>query len=106
MAKSWGYVKWLQWYPEWLGIRPLSRVKIPVRVNANAALQEMQPILFSHGFARNRLQYSALCMELASCGYTLFVLDHNDGSCLISDNKGIVDLSKEKYDYEIRNAQV
>jgi hypothetical protein len=52
--------------------------RIPVYRNANLGLDEMQPIIFSHGLTAQRLTYSAMFMELASCGYCVISITHND----------------------------
>lgn len=41
----------------------------------------MQPIIFSHGDMANCMDYTVLCRELASYGYIVFALGHQDGSC-------------------------
>lgn len=62
----------------------------------------MQPIFFSHGLSANRGHYAALYMELASCGYFVVALTHNDGSADYSNLCGEYDKS-EMYDYWVRN---
>ena len=44
------------------------------------------PIIFSHGLTACRAFYSSLCIELASFGFIVFVLDHHDGSCSYTEN--------------------
>lgn len=58
----------------------------------------MQPIVFSHGLTANRMHYATLCIELASCGYCVIVLTHNDGSADFSTVSGEFD-GLPKYDY-------
>lgn len=36
------------------------------------------PIIFSHGMCSNRTMHSGTCRDLASHGYIVFALDHND----------------------------
>lgn len=62
----------------------------------------MQPVVFSHGLSANRMLYSTLYMELASCGYCVIALTHNDGSADYSPVAGVYDGS-EMYDYWVRN---
>jgi pimeloyl-ACP methyl ester carboxylesterase len=82
--------------------KPLALVTIPAYKNANPALNTMQPVFFSHGLTANRRHYSALCMELASCGYCVVALTHNDGSADYSSQCGAYDKA-EMYDYWVRN---
>jgi len=52
--------------------------RIPVFRNANIGLKEIQPVIFSHGLTAQKLTYSAMFMELASNGYMVITLSHND----------------------------
>ena len=38
------------------------------------------PIVYSHGVCSNRTMHSGTCRDLASHGYIVFALDHNDGT--------------------------
>lgn len=46
------------------------------------------PIIMSHGLTVTRHFYTALCAELASHGYIVLALDHHDGSCCHTFDKG------------------
>jgi platelet-activating factor acetylhydrolase len=49
----------------------------------------MIPIVFSHGLTAGRSMYSMHCCEMASHGYIVFALDHQDGSAAYTeDSKG------------------
>jgi predicted dienelactone hydrolase len=63
-------------------------VQVPVYKNANLGLKTMQPVVFSHGLKAHRMCYSAIHMELASCGYCVIALTHNDGSADYSPKAG------------------
>ncbi len=50
------------------------------------------PVIFSHGMAANRTMNSGTCRDLASFGYIVFAVDHQDLSCSFfktPDGKGI-----------------
>lgn len=50
--------------------------------------------------------YSALCMELASCGYMVITFSHNDRSSDYTPQAGHFDHKTPMYDYKTRNLQV
>jgi hypothetical protein len=76
----------------------LLHTKVPVYEDANPGLSQMQPIVFSHGMTSHRMRYSALFMELASCGYFVVTMTHNDGSADYSPEAGFYDDSVKFYD--------
>ena len=56
-----------------------------------AELQEgvkLMPVIFSHGNWGNSALYTGHCQELASHGYIVFAIDHNDHSNLYTEKKG------------------
>jgi predicted dienelactone hydrolase len=69
-------------------------------------LNKMQPIVFSHGLSGHRMVYSTLFMELASCGYCVIALSHNDGSADYTPKASQYKGKVEMYDYQMRNKQV
>lgn len=42
---------------------------------------KLSPIIFSHGLVMSSADYSRHNLELASHGYIVFSMNHNDGSC-------------------------
>jgi alpha-beta hydrolase superfamily lysophospholipase len=84
----------------------LAQVTIPVYVGANIAMKELQPVIFSHGLHGARLSYSGMFMELASCGYIVFTLDHDDGSSIYSEKCGVFKTDAKAFDFEVRSLQV
>ena len=82
------------------------KIKVPVYRDAIVGLSDMQVIVFSHGFTAHRMIYSALYMELASCGYCVVALTHNDGSADYSPQASYFKNSKKMHDYEFKNEQV
>ena len=43
--------------------------------------KKLQPMIFSHGLANQRMNQSGICRELASYGMFVVVINHNDESC-------------------------
>ena len=66
----------------------------------------MQPIIFSHGFSGNRMTYSALCMELASCGYIVVCISHDDKSGMFTPLAGPFQSEIPLYTFDVRKEQV
>lgn len=63
----------------------------------------MQPIVFSHGLKGHRNVYSGLYMELASCGYFVIALSHNDQSADYTPKAGQYDTKTPIYNYSVKN---
>jgi len=60
---------------------PLLSARVPIYRNRKRGNQgELKPIIFSHGETGNRTGHSAICSELASLGYFVISMGHNDGS--------------------------
>jgi predicted dienelactone hydrolase len=55
--------------------------------------------VFSHGLTGHRMVYSSIFMELASCGYLVIALTHNDGSADYSPKVGTYNGKHEMYNY-------
>ena len=53
----------------------------------NDKVNELIPIIISHGLTASRSLYSSLCSELASFGYMVFALDHHDGTCTYTEDQ-------------------
>ena len=66
----------------------------------------MQPIIFSHGLTGQRLTYSAMYMELASCGYCVIALSHNDQSADFTPKAGFYEGNIPIYTYDIKKLQI
>ena len=69
-------------------------------------MKTMQPIIFSHGFSGNRMTYSALCMELASSGYFVVCISHDDKSGMFTPLAGPFQSEIPLYTFDIRKEQV
>jgi predicted dienelactone hydrolase len=75
--------------PTWIYyfLTPLSLVKMPltnkgpVAPEFRDAKKLLQPIILSHALGLSRSHYMTLCRELASFGFIVFALNHNDRSC-------------------------
>ena len=52
------------------------------------------PVIFSHGLWSNSAHYGGHCVELASHGYAVFAIDHNDLSGLYTEKKGGVPVNQ------------
>ena len=63
-------------------------VSIPVAFDAHLAKdfavgnKKLQPVVFSHGEAADRMLYSGILRELASYGFLVVALNHNDQTCM------------------------
>jgi platelet-activating factor acetylhydrolase len=84
----------------------MTAIKVPVYRNANIGLAKMQPVIFSHGLTGQRNTYSALFMEMASCGYCVFSISHNDRSADYTPSVGLYDVSAPIYTYDVKRMQV
>ena len=47
----------------------------------NGSHISLAPVIMSHGLMSDQSLYSRHCLELASHGYIVFGIHHNDGSC-------------------------
>jgi predicted dienelactone hydrolase len=69
--------------------------------------QKLVPIIYSHGLASSCAIYSAHLRELASHGYIVFGIDHQDESCGYTETREGVptyfDVNKEFYDLDLRS---
>ena len=67
---------------------------------------KLTPIIFSHALRMDNAHYSRHCIELASHGYIVFALNHNDGSCnyteTLNGDPVYFDRRYKMYDYERR----
>jgi hypothetical protein len=59
---------------------PLMRTQQKFWRNRKLGKRDPQVIVFSHGSFANRMTYSSVCGELASYGYLVITILHNDGS--------------------------
>ena len=73
--------------------------------------KKLIPLIFLHGISSNRSMNTGTCKDLASHGYIVFTMDHEDGTCSYTKSE---DGSKEQYynnsmklyDLEGRRAQL
>ena len=83
--------------------RALLLTIVPVDRDATLGVKKMQPVFFSHGALNSKMCYSSHAMELASLGFCVFTMTHNDGSSEYSPTVGLPDFSKPTHDYQTRN---
>jgi len=82
-------------------------VTMPVWHGARLAKRDkMQLVVVSHCNFGHRLVFSCLYRELASCGYCVISMTHNDGSADFSPVAGKYDTDYGLWDYPFRNKQV
>ncbi|CAD8145160.1 unnamed protein product [Paramecium octaurelia] len=69
-----------KWVPsEWvfdIGLGFLNFINFTASVEQPLLKEELDVIIFSHGFSQHRNAYTALCQQLASEGYVVFSLQH------------------------------
>ena len=74
----------------------------------NGSHVKLTPIIFSHALMMSNAHYSRHCIELASHGYIVFALNHNDGSCNYTENLDgdpvYFDKQFKRYDYYKRRS--
>ena len=70
------------------------------------AKNSIVPVIFSHGLSSNRTLHSGTCRDLASFGYIVFALDHQDLTCSYfqsEDGKGVYYCNKrDSHDLQYR----
>lgn len=66
----------------------------------------MQPVVISHGAMNNKMVHSSFAMELASLGFCVITVTHNDGSADYSPTYGYPELDSETFNYGARNKQI
>ena len=78
-----------------LFIRPFSLATIPVTKDGDLAEEFrtgkklLQPLIFSHGLTSHKMNYSGICREIASYGFLVIALNHNDRSCEFTTGKEV-----------------
>lgn len=87
-------------------LKPFLSSRLPVYRDATLALQYMQPVIVSHGMTAHKMHHSSICMELASCGYCVFVLTHEDGSADYAPGVGDFDVTHQLFDLWQRHLNV
>ncbi|RDA88430.1 hypothetical protein CP532_5581 [Ophiocordyceps camponoti-leonardi (nom. inval.)] len=87
-ARGYARLIGLNWAPvRWLLSLVLSALAGPVRIPASVDVPllstdtHLPVIIFSHGMASSRSDYSAYIGELASRGFVVAAVEHRDGSC-------------------------
>ncbi|KPI42470.1 Platelet-activating factor acetylhydrolase-like protein [Cyphellophora attinorum] len=79
----------------------LSYITIPAIPNA-PLISRKRPfplMIFSHGLAGNCNTYSSFCGSMASCGMIVAAIEHRDGSCPITMQRGADDKVASHVDY-------
>ena len=49
--------------------------------------RKITPIIFSHSLSSNRTMFSGICLDFASHGFMVFVMDHKDGSSSYTESE-------------------
>ena len=63
-------------------------ISVPVACDAPLATdfaqgkKKLQPVLWSHAEAADRMIYSGMLRELASYGFLVIAINHNDQTCM------------------------
>ena len=88
-----------------LVLKPLMTIEMPVDKDHKGIPNEgSHCVIFSHGIGESRLQRASLCIELASHGYLVICLSHNDGSADYTPEAGEYREAPE-YHQQIRKMQ-
>lgn len=80
-------------------------MKLPVYRDATIGVDKLQPVVFSHSLKTGRHNSAALFSEMASCGFLVICIGHNDQSEDFNNHVGNFKTA-DTYDYDLRNHQV
>jgi predicted dienelactone hydrolase len=59
-----------------------------IRINIDEVNgKKLVPVIFTHGNGGQVKNSSGHCREMASHGYIVFGIDHNDGSCAYTEDQ-------------------
>ena len=56
--------------------------------------EPVRPVIFSHGLASSSRLYTGLARDLASHGFLVISLNHQDGSCIYTETKAETSIEK------------
>ena len=96
-------------------MRSLSKVKMNVvyegtlhRDYTSSTSKPLIPVIYCHGLSSNRSMHSGTCRDLASHGYIVFIIDHQDGTSSYTVSKDGTERYYENkhklYDTQVRRA--
>jgi hypothetical protein len=69
-------------FKSWLSVRVHAKDNLPLSKDfgANECSHDLAPIVMSHGLTANKFLYQTTCIEMASFGHLVLIIDHLDGS--------------------------
>ena len=68
--------------------------------------EPIRPIIFSHGWTGANFQYSGFARDMASHGYLVILINHQDGTCFYTEKEDGTPVFYEKGDYYQKEVRV
>ena len=92
MKRVFGPMFGIPYFPDFI-LRPYTLVEIPVSEDGDICTRfahgknQIRPLIFSHGLGAHSSFYTATYHALAAHGYLVIAINHQDESCLFTEDK-------------------